>query len=1123
MNDISKFYIIKEKKEENQIFERFNCIHTETGIDRDIVLINSFLSNHPQFKEIFKKTVEEIKQWDNPHIEKIIDYGIYKERISYISNSKDEKPLTSFVSKKITISSDEIISIGTLLLDIVEFFNKNRKPLSGTSLSDIRINIKNNLRIVHYPIYISLSSLPSDTTGFFILNPEFYAPELSKGITFHPASNLYWWTKILISLFPSDIENISVGIPPDFQTLFNNILKEDPKQRPSFEEVKEKVNSYLSNRVGKSTTDFVNRIMEKQKKLITEETEEKLLGRFQIIKKIGQGGMGTVVQAYDEILERYVAIKMIPIHGIKEEKLKKVGEEAKLIAKLNHPNIVNVFDVFEDENYLYIIMEYIEGISLEKIIGREVKLPYERVINIVISIAEALDYAHQRGIVHKDIKPANIIITRTGTVKIVDFGIAGLIEFKEEDIKGTPSYMSPEQIKMEEIDNRTDIFSLGIIFYQLLSGKNPFLGTNISQTIYNIINKEPEKIENIDKNLWKVIEKMLAKDSDKRYSAIEEFINDVKINKIYRIKERKRPKLWTIITLPFLILGILFLSYMFLSQKVSISEVIQIKKGNNYIIGVRRDGRNKWRLEFTDSISIISPFSDFDNNGEKEIIVGTAETKNTTHGASGYMINNKGKKIWEILNFGRYFKVYEEEENIFVKEIYVENYKNKKPIVIFNVKGTKHTLLLFSDFYTGEEIYRLLIPGKVMALYAKDIDRDTVNEFIVSGTNELLGNKPVIFSIEIIDYDVTEETPPWETKIFPQNSSIIWYTFLKGDAKFVKIVPYDSLFIIKNGNDTTIVDAGGRILLKDSNFIGGTVIDNKVWQLLKMCKETQLQNYKKCLAKVNKIKNVNPYIKSAIFYYIADALFKNEKSKEAKYYLKQAITLDKNFKQPYKLLSKMYEYEGKYTLAIKYFKKVFSEDSIENISKLVELYLLKGDIKSALSLLEKKYLSEKEKSKIDIIYARVLHYAGEIDRAISIYEMAIKYGKWDKNTIINLADAYAEKQENINRADSLLKSVISKDTLVIPPYGYIIGWINYTKGKIKQAEDEISASLNYYKAYEQLKPSYRLLIPEIMYRKIIVLKKRGKISEARSLIKAVKKYPLFGYYKEKINTLKKGL
>jgi len=208
------------------------------------------------------------------------------------------------------------------------------------------------------------------------------------------------------------------------------------------------------------------------------------LGRYEIIAELGRGAMGTVYRARDPKIDRIVALKTITVAGVRpadeEEYRQRFFREAQAAGKLSHSGLVTIFDVGEDEKSKtpFIVMEFIEGKTLEEL-GRGERLPTETALGLIQQIAEALDYAHGRKIIHRDIKPANIIVTGEGRAKITDFGIAKLAmtQFTQPgQVLGTPAYMAPEQLSGGAVDGRSDLFSLGVILYWLLTGDKPFAG-----------------------------------------------------------------------------------------------------------------------------------------------------------------------------------------------------------------------------------------------------------------------------------------------------------------------------------------------------------------------------------------------------------------------------------------------------------------------------------------------------------------------------------------------------------------------------------------------------------------------------------------------------------------------
>ena len=253
------------------------------------------------------------------------------------------------------------------------------------------------------------------------------------------------------------------------------------------------------------------------------------LGRYEIIRQLGRGAMGVVYLGEDPRIHRTTAIKTFrfgdDFEPAEAEKMKeKFFREAESAGTLSHPNIVTIYDAGDEQDLAYIAMEYLEGEDLEKYIKKEHLLPMRKVIDYVADISDGLDYAHQKGIVHRDIKPANIMLLKTGVVKITDFGIARITATSQTQtgvVKGTPYYMSPEQISGKKVDGRSDIFSLGVMLFQLLSGEVPFQGDNPAALMHQIMNVPHPDLKKINPKIVKplvtITNKMLEKDRNKRY------------------------------------------------------------------------------------------------------------------------------------------------------------------------------------------------------------------------------------------------------------------------------------------------------------------------------------------------------------------------------------------------------------------------------------------------------------------------------------------------------------------------------------------------------------------------------------------------------------------------------
>ncbi|MCX5839241.1 MAG: serine/threonine-protein kinase [Deltaproteobacteria bacterium] len=262
------------------------------------------------------------------------------------------------------------------------------------------------------------------------------------------------------------------------------------------------------------------------------------LGRYEVIKELGRGAMGTVYLGKDPKINREVAIKTLRYEEFDQEQLAEVKSrffrEAEAAGKLSHPNIVTIYDVGEDYEIAYMAMELLDGKDLELHCRKENLLQHREVARIISDVASALDYAHSNGVVHRDIKPANIMMLKNGEIKVADFGIARVMASSKTQtgvIMGTPSYMSPEQIAGKKVDGMSDLFSLGVVFFELLTGEKPFAGDSITTLIYNITSTPPQPLRALlpdaPEGFETIILKLLAKDKTMRYQQGKELFNDL--------------------------------------------------------------------------------------------------------------------------------------------------------------------------------------------------------------------------------------------------------------------------------------------------------------------------------------------------------------------------------------------------------------------------------------------------------------------------------------------------------------------------------------------------------------------------------------------------------------------
>lgn len=317
--------------------------------------------------------------------------------------------------------------------------------------------------------------------------------------------------------------------------------KELTRRQPSFRDVTEKVEKLIAFSSSSGTASFGGDSSIAKTLIVSESSISKpVLGRYEIERELGRGAMGVVYLGRDPKIARQVAIKTLSYNNIGGKELDEFKErffrEAEAAGRLNHPNIVTIYDVGEEHDLAFIAMDYVEGQSLGAYSSEEDLLPVEKVFKIVVDVAEALNYAHGKNVVHRDIKPSNIMYEpESGKVKVTDFGVARIIDSSRTqtgDVLGSPLYMSPEQLKGSKVTEHTDIYSLGVTFYQLLSGKLPHSGDSLANLTYNIIHEKHTGVRelrpDLPKNLTRIINKAMHKDPSKRYSNAKDFAAAVK-------------------------------------------------------------------------------------------------------------------------------------------------------------------------------------------------------------------------------------------------------------------------------------------------------------------------------------------------------------------------------------------------------------------------------------------------------------------------------------------------------------------------------------------------------------------------------------------------------------------
>jgi serine/threonine protein kinase len=340
--------------------------------------------------------------------------------------------------------------------------------------------------------------------------------------------------------------------------VFQAAIRLDPEQRHTFLDeacngdgtLRSEVESLLTSDSGGAS--FIDGVAFEAAATLLGSDEPELrpgdrIERYEIVSLLGSGGMGEVYLAYDEKLDRKIALKLLPNYlTTNQESLHRFQQEARAASALNHPNIITIHEIGEVDNRHFIAIEFVDGQTLRQHL-KESSLSLAESIDIAIQICSALSAAHQAGIVHRDIKPENIMLRRDGYVKVLDFGLAKLTEQRGQRVDvsaaehvdlssgllmGTVKYMSPEQAQGEQVDSRSDLFSLGVVLYEMLTGQAPFGGTTASEMISSIRSDEPvplkERASATSDELQRIVNKVLCKEKDARYQTAEELLSDLR-------------------------------------------------------------------------------------------------------------------------------------------------------------------------------------------------------------------------------------------------------------------------------------------------------------------------------------------------------------------------------------------------------------------------------------------------------------------------------------------------------------------------------------------------------------------------------------------------------------------
>lgn len=707
-----------------------------------------------------------------------------------------------------------------------------------------------------------------------------------------------------------------------------------------------------------------------------------IANRYKIIKKLGQGGMGEVYKATDTILDRVVAVKVVYSNLLKKQEfLQRFLREAKITASLDHINIVKVFDLLIDNNNYYLIMEFIDGISLRNYIENRKQIDIINELNLFLQILDGVEYAHNKNIVHRDLKPENIMLAKDGIIKITDFGLAFALGSHSltnpGTLMGTLGYLSPEQAQGLDVDFLTDIYSLGVILYELLTNNLPIIDTNAAAMIYKILNQKPTSPSKynpqIDKELENIILKAIEKNKIKRYKNISEFKNAI-INYLNNYQ----------------------------------NEQLQNEKLNNERLNLEHKTPNT----NVDKDSLINQILSSILN---DIVSYKKDIKDLVIKKDPEVIQEKIKEIEDKLIINGEIT----QENETKEEIKNKEEKNKKINIPFlNIAQNIEEL--------DQKIETIKNENKIQTISNREI--------------EILLNKAQKF-YEKKDYENTINI--LQNLINHYESKTMIYILAKSYFKLrnpEKALYYCNYYLNKYGKTEKILNLLGDIYYSIKDYVNSYVVFNKLYNLtedntyLVLAARSAL-NYDPNLA-INILTNLLYIFKESteidpffykIYKYLGLAYFKLGKHDLAISNLTLYLKYIKDDASVFPSLIKSYKLLGKNIELIKIYSSIldYIEDT-ETLKEAMEFYIGISQYDKAISLGKK--IIEIEKDNLNIyqnlyIAAKAIN---DVDSLIISIENIIRLLGYNKDLIYELAQAYENKTQ-YSKAINFLLNLISDE------------------------------------------------------------------------------------------------
>ncbi len=542
---ILKHFLLLEEFQPEAFSHKALGEDNRTGDQIHAILIDGGICPAVDFVSRFKEIAGSLQNIPSPYGAALLEWGVQDDCAVVVQEYVEGQTLSEMLAGSDGLPANLVLDLAQQVGEYLRELQDAEFVHGGLSTDSILLSSKGTGKVINTGLAQGVD-LPRLLSSGKIDLPPFHAPEIIAGGDLSLQADFYAFGVTLYKTLTGEMPaagkdswpgSIKPGIPPELDELVAKCLNTDPARRvqSAYEFLDYVEQARQGMGAGREET-----IIGMEDSLVGQ-----TLGGYRLVERLGQGGMATVYKAYEAALGRYVAVKVLPQFFARDPNfMKRFQREAKAVAQLSHPNIVPIHTYGEHGNITYIVMQYVEGGTLKH--GRGNVLGSEDALEMLLPVVRALDYAHQRGIVHRDIKPSNILLTERGWPMLADFGLAQMAEASVRLTGtgvgvGTPMYMSPEQGQGVNVDQRTDIYSMGIVLYELLTGDVPFRAdTPMAVVIKHMTAPMPPPRQvnaDIPEELEMIILKATAKDPDDRYQSAEEMAQAMEA----ALKELTRP------------------------------------------------------------------------------------------------------------------------------------------------------------------------------------------------------------------------------------------------------------------------------------------------------------------------------------------------------------------------------------------------------------------------------------------------------------------------------------------------------------------------------------------------------------------------------------------------------